>query len=113
VVIESELLAAPVQGVAARESLLAGLLTRKAIRAEAALTRLLNQVDEQRSPKTEATVNHHVDRWLEMLDVERRTRIGYIGKIEKHIRPDAREPPLRAIAASPSTGMVERLPAAD
>ena len=48
-----------------------------------------------------------------MLDVERTTRIGYIGKIEKHIRPDAREPPLRAMVASPSTGMVERLSAGD
>ncbi|HXV93499.1 MAG TPA: site-specific integrase, partial [Pseudonocardia sp.] len=55
--------------------------------AEKALTRLLNQVDERRSPRTEATVNQLLDRWLDVLDVERTTRIGYVGKIEKHIRP--------------------------
>jgi hypothetical protein len=55
--------------------------------AEKVLTRLLNQMDEQRSPNTEATVNQLLDRWLEVLDVERTTRTGYLGKIEKHIRP--------------------------
>jgi hypothetical protein len=44
-------------------------------------TKLLNQVDERRSPKTEATVNELLDRWLDVIDG------GYVGKIEKHIRP--------------------------
>ena len=51
------------------------------------LTRLLNQVDERRSPRTEATVNELLDRWLEVIEVERKTRAGYVSKIEKHIRP--------------------------
>jgi transposase len=34
-------------------------------------TRLLNQVDERRSPRTEATINQLLDKWLEVLDVER------------------------------------------
>ena len=55
--------------------------------AEKVLTRLLNQVDERRTPRTEATVNELLDRWLEVIDVERTTRAGYVGKIEKHIRP--------------------------
>ena len=49
--------------------------------------KLLNQVDERRSPRTEATVNELLDRWLEVIDIEKTTRTGYVGKIEKHIRP--------------------------
>jgi hypothetical protein len=48
------------------------------------LTRLLNQVDERRHPRTEATVNELLDRWLEVLHVERKTRAGYVSKINKH-----------------------------
>jgi integrase len=55
--------------------------------AEKVQTRLINQVNERRSPKTEATVNVLLDKWLEVIDVERTTRIGYVGKIEKHVRP--------------------------
>lgn len=57
---------------------------REAMRVQ---TRLLNQVDERRSPRTEATVNELLTRWLEVIDVERKTRAGYVSKIEKHIRP--------------------------
>lgn len=38
--------------------------------AEKTLTRFLNQVDEKRNPRTTATVNQLLDRWLEVLDVE-------------------------------------------
>ncbi|MDQ6874935.1 MAG: site-specific integrase [Actinomycetota bacterium] len=55
--------------------------------AEKVRTRLLSQVDEQRNPRTRATVNQMMDRYLEMLDVERTTRRAYVGYIEKHIRP--------------------------
>jgi hypothetical protein len=55
--------------------------------AERVLTKLLNQVDERRSPRTEATVSELLDRWLDVLDVERKTRAGYVSKIEKHVRP--------------------------
>src|SRR4051812_34809880 len=55
--------------------------------AEQARTRLLNQVDERRNPRTRATVNQLLDRWLEVLDVEPSTRRGYVQKIEKHARP--------------------------
>lgn len=55
--------------------------------AEKVRTRLLNRVDERRSSRTGATMNELFDRWLEVVDVERSTRAGYIGKIEKHLRP--------------------------
>ncbi len=49
--------------------------------ADKVLTKLLNQVDERRSPRTRATVNQLLDRWLGVLDVERTTGINYVGKI--------------------------------
>ncbi|HEY7046645.1 MAG TPA: tyrosine-type recombinase/integrase [Jatrophihabitantaceae bacterium] len=55
--------------------------------ADRVRTRLLNQVDEERSPRTRATVGQLMDRYLEVLDVEETTKRGYIGYIEKHIRP--------------------------
>ncbi len=55
--------------------------------AEAALTRLLNQVDEKRHPRTSATVNQLLDRHLETLDVERSTRKTYVGYLDNHVRP--------------------------
>jgi integrase len=55
--------------------------------AEKVLTRLLNQVDEKRNPRTTAPLNQLLDRWLEVLDAEASTRRGYLTKIDKHIRP--------------------------
>jgi hypothetical protein len=55
--------------------------------AEKVRTRLVNQVDERRNPRTRATVNQLLDRWLDVIKVEKTTRHGYIGKIDKHIRP--------------------------
>jgi integrase len=55
--------------------------------AEKTRTRLLSQVDERRNPRTKATMNQLLDRWLEVLDVEPSTRTGYVRKIEKHVRP--------------------------
>jgi integrase len=51
------------------------------------LTRLLNQLDEQRSPRTRATVNQLTDRYMELLDVEQTTRHTYEGYIRNHVRP--------------------------
>lgn len=55
--------------------------------AEKARTRLQNQVDEQRNPRTKATVNQLMDRYLELLDVELTTRKRYEDSIRHHIRP--------------------------
>src|SRR4051794_4771405 len=55
--------------------------------AQKALTRLLNQLDEQRNPRTRATVNQLMDRYRELLNVEATTRHTYEGYIRNHIRP--------------------------
>lgn len=55
--------------------------------AEKARTRLLNQVDEKRTPRTAASLNRLLDRWLDLVDVEASTRRGYVSKVDKHIRP--------------------------
>ncbi|MEQ4204037.1 hypothetical protein [Actinopolymorpha sp. B9G3] len=39
------------------------------------------------NPRTRATVNQLLDRWLEMVELEPTTRAGYVEKIEKRIRP--------------------------
>lgn len=60
---------------------------RAATIAEQALTRLLNQVDEKRNPRTVSTVNQLLDRHLEMLDVERSTLLNYQSQLRLHVRP--------------------------
>jgi integrase len=65
--------------------------------AEKVRTRLLAQVDERRNPRTRATVNQLLDRWLTVLDVEVSTRQGYLRKIDKHIRPLLGEVPVGKI----------------
>ncbi|MFD1233271.1 tyrosine-type recombinase/integrase [Pseudonocardia benzenivorans] len=55
--------------------------------AERVRVRFVNQVDEQRSPRTKATVNQLMDRYLELLDVEETTRERYEQVIRVHIRP--------------------------
>ena len=55
--------------------------------ARSVRTRLINQVNEQRNPRTKATVNQLMDRYLELLDVDVTTRKSYEGYIRNHIRP--------------------------
>ncbi len=55
--------------------------------AEKIRTRLINEVDEQRNPRTKATVDQLLDRYLELLDVEETTRQRYEQVIRTHIRP--------------------------
>jgi integrase len=55
--------------------------------AERARTRLLNQVDERRQPRTNATVDQLLDRYFEVLHVEDSTRKAYVGYARGHIRP--------------------------
>jgi hypothetical protein len=45
--------------------------------AEKVRRRLVNQVDEQRNPRTRARVNQLMERYLELLDVEEPTRERY------------------------------------
>lgn len=55
--------------------------------AERARTRLLNQVDERRNPRTKATVNQLLDRWLVVLELETTTRNSVVGRLNRHVRP--------------------------
>ena len=55
--------------------------------AERVRTRMLSEVDENRNPRTGATVDQLMDRYLEVLDVEDSTRRTYVGYIKNHIRP--------------------------
>lgn len=61
--------------------------SRAAAEAEKVRARLLHEVDERRNPKTRATVNQLLDRYLESLDVEPTTRTRYEGTIRVHLRP--------------------------
>lgn len=55
--------------------------------ANKVLTRLQAQVDEQRSPSTSVTLSYALDEWLRTADIEDTTRHGYVGYIERSIRP--------------------------
>ncbi|MDN5853915.1 MAG: tyrosine-type recombinase/integrase [Actinomycetia bacterium] len=70
---------------------------RAAKDAEKVLTRLLSEVDEQRSPRTSATVNQLLDRYLQVLDVEDTTRAGYESQMRRYIRPVLGDLPLGRI----------------
>ncbi len=55
--------------------------------AKAALVRLINEVNEHRHPKTNATVNQLLDRYLERSKVGRKTKKRYYELAENHVRP--------------------------
>ncbi len=55
--------------------------------AEKARTRLLNQVDERRHPRTIATISQLLERHLTMLDVGPSTLSGYRSYVQRHIEP--------------------------
>lgn len=54
--------------------------------AEQARTRLLNQIDEKRNPKTRATVDQLIAKYFGV-DVDTQTMRGYRSTYENHIKP--------------------------
>jgi integrase len=58
-----------------------------AAQAEKLLTRLLNQVDEQRHPRANATVDQLLERHLSMVEAETTTKNVYAGYVNKHVSP--------------------------
>jgi len=58
---------------------------KAAAEAEKTRTRLLSQVDEQRNPKTRATMNQLLDAYMEVVDVEPTTKKRY-GQDVKRLR---------------------------
>jgi hypothetical protein len=67
--------------------------------AEKARTRLLAQVDDRRNPRTRATLDQLLDRWLEVVELEATTRMGYQNKLRKHVRPVLGKLPVGRIEA--------------
>jgi integrase len=55
--------------------------------ANEALVKMLNEVHERRHPKTNATVNQLLDRYLERLQADRKTKKRYRQLVELHVRP--------------------------
>jgi integrase len=55
--------------------------------AEKTLTRLQNQVDEKRHPRTSATINQLLDKYLEVVEIDGNTRRSYVSILRKHVRP--------------------------
>jgi len=60
---------------------------RAAKEAEKVRTRLLGEIDDRRNPRTSATVNQLLDRYLGVLEIEDTTRAGYESIIRNYIRP--------------------------
>lgn len=62
--------------------------------AEQALTRLLNRVDEQRAPRTNASIGQLIDAYLAVVDIDRSTMSGWRSKVKNHVRPLLGKTPL-------------------
>lgn len=54
--------------------------------AQQARTRWLNRVDEQRAPRTNATVGELLEAYFEVVDIDRATMRGWRGKVKNHIQ---------------------------
>lgn len=55
--------------------------------AEKVRTRLLNQVDEQRHPRTNATVDQLIEKYLDVANLDPGTLRGYRRNYKNHVRP--------------------------
>jgi integrase len=60
---------------------------KAAAEAEKVMRRLASQVDDQRQPRTSATVDQLLDRHFELVTLEENTLHTYVGYANKHIRP--------------------------
>lgn len=60
---------------------------KQAKEAEQVRTRLLNQVDEKRNPKTRATVDQLIEKYFSAADLDVQTLRGYRSKHKTHISP--------------------------
>jgi hypothetical protein len=67
--------------------------------AQVALTRLQNQIDEERHPKTNITVGQAIDQWLDVADLSETTRDRYLDLIRIYIRPTLGELPAAKLDA--------------
>jgi integrase len=67
--------------------------------AEKLRTRLLAEVDGERSVRTRATLNYALDEWLATSEIEESTRDGYVGYMKRNIRPALGSLPLGRVKA--------------
>lgn len=67
--------------------------------AEKARTRLLNQVDESRNPRTKATVRQLINKYLEVANLDPSTRRGYQRNFHNHVAPLFGDQPVGKIDA--------------
>jgi hypothetical protein len=75
------------------ETVSAGANEQETLReAEKVRTRLINQIDERRNPRTRATMNELLDGWLDVVKLERTTRQGYVGSTRTSTRLADRHP---------------------
>ncbi|MPY78541.1 MAG: tyrosine-type recombinase/integrase [Actinophytocola sp.] len=55
--------------------------------AEKVRTRLINQVDEQRNPRTKVTVAQLIEKYLSVANIDPGTRRGYERNLRNHVKP--------------------------
>ena len=73
--------------------------TRDEAQAQKVLTRLLAQVDEQRNPRTKATLGAALEAWLRTHEAEETTLDGYRGYVRRTIEPALGAVPLQKVSA--------------
>ena len=71
--------------------------TRDEREAQKILTRLLGQVDEQRNPRTRATLGAALESWLRTHEAEETTLDGYSGYVRRTVEPALGAVPLAKI----------------
>jgi len=71
--------------------------TRDEAEAQRILTKLLNSVDEQRNPRTKATLGAAVESWLRTHEAEETTLDGYRGYVRRTILPRLGDVPIAKI----------------
>ncbi|WP_246127959.1 N-terminal phage integrase SAM-like domain-containing protein [Amycolatopsis rhizosphaerae] len=63
------------------------------------MTKLLAQADQQRSASTSVSLGYAIDEWLRNADIQATTRHGYVGYIERTIRPALGDAPVNKLSA--------------
>jgi integrase len=68
-------------------------------RAQKVVTRLSAEIDKLRAPTSSVSFSHCIDEWLRTADIETSTRDGYIGYIERVVRPILGDTPVNKLNA--------------
>lgn len=77
--------------------------------AEKIRVRFINQVDEQRSPRTKATVNQLLDKWLDVVEIEDSTP-SWVRQQDRHAYPPGTRRAPDRTAGRRDAGVVLRRP---